>query len=256
MNMDSENSNLNNWKHRLDSLLEQYAWLAKLSPDELPLVQAKTSPLRLAAYWYHFSVFAADFLCLALPLLQNPVNRCYIAQTANEELGCGNPEQVHTVLLLEACAEAGLDKHVILSYPTIEIDDVLSALKQQLLNAKNDYEIAGFFLGFEFLAEHNISHVFECLQLYAPSGEALRQTPYFQEHFKVEPEHIRRAITLAMNSCTYDYQIKSVFDKFHYTISFWNAFWGAVHQEETYSTLPKYPDFGTSIGEPLLVAQV
>ncbi|MDF5713054.1 MAG: iron-containing redox enzyme family protein [Rhizonema sp. NSF051] len=254
--MDDQNSNLNSWKHNLYSLLGQYAWLAKVSPDELSLVEAKTSPLRLAAYWYHFSVFAADFLCQALPLFQNPVNRCYVAQTANEELGCGNPEQVHSVLLLEAFAEVGLNQHAILSYPTIEIDGVFSALKQQLLSAKNDYEIAGFFLGFELLAEHNISHVFACLQPHAPSVEALRQTPYFQEHYKVEPEHIRRAITLAMNSCTYDYQIKSVFDKFHHTISFWNAFWGAVHREETYLTLTQYPDFRTSIGEPSLVAQV
>lgn len=256
MNMDNENSNFNSWKHRLYSLLEQHTWLPKVSPDELSLVQAKTSPLRLAAYWYHFSVFAVDFLCVALPLLQNPVNRCYVAQTANEELGCGNPEQVHSVLLLEAFAEAGLDVHAILAYPTTNIDSVLSALKQQLLSAKSDYEIAGLFLGFELLAEHNISHVFGCLQPHAPSEKALRQTPYFQEHFKVEPEHIRRAITLAMNSCTYDYQIKSVFDKFHYTILFWNAFWGVVHQEETYSNLPKYGDFRTSIGKPLLVAQV
>ncbi|MEC4812141.1 MAG: iron-containing redox enzyme family protein [Scytonema sp. PMC 1069.18] len=254
--MHDEDSNLNAWKHRLYSLLEQYAWLAKVSSDELLLIQTKTSPIRLAAYWYHFSVFAADFLCLALPLLQNPVNRCYVAQTANEELGCGSPEQVHSVLLLEAFAEAGLDQHAIVAYPTIKIDGVLSALKQQLLSAKNDYEIAGFFLGFELLAEHNISHVFGCLQPHAPSGEALRQTPYFQEHFKVEPEHIRRAITLAMNSCTYDYQIKSVLNKFHYTISFWNTFWGVVHEEETYSTFPNYTDFKTSIDEPLLVAQV
>lgn len=249
MNIDTEDSNLNTWKYRLYDLLSQYAWLAKVSPDELLLVQAKTSPLRLAAYWYHFSVFAADFLCLALPLLQNPVNRCYVAQTANEELGCGDPEQVHSVLLLKALAEAGLDQHAILAYPTIEIDSVLSALKQQLLNAENDYEIAGFFLGFELLAEHNISHVFGCLQPYTPSGEALRQTLYFQEHFKVEPAHIRRAITLVVNSCTYDYQIKSALDKFHYTISFWNAFWAVVHQEETYSTLPKYSGSRTSIGE-------
>ncbi len=254
--MNTKNSNLNDWKNCFYSLLEEYAGLAKVSPDKLALVQTETSPLRLAAYWYQFSVFATDFLCLALPLLQNPVNRCYIAQTANEELGGGNPEQVHSVLLLEAFAKVGLDKNAILGYPTLEIDGVLSDLKQQLLNAKNDYEIAGFFLGFELLAEHNISHVFGCLQPHAPSGEALRQTPYFQEHFKGEPEHIRRAITLAMNSCTYDYQIKSVFDKFHYTISFWNAFWGVVHQEKTYSILPKYADLRTSIGEPLPVAQV
>ncbi|MDJ0617632.1 MAG: iron-containing redox enzyme family protein [Calothrix sp. MO_192.B10] len=254
--MNNQTKNLDHWKHRLDSLMREYAWLAKVSSDELCSVQRQTPPLRLAAYWYHFSVFAADFLCIALPLLQNPVNRCYIAETANEELGCGNPDQVHSVLLLEAFAKAGLDQQAILSYPTIEIDGILSALKQQLLNAKNDYEIAGFFLGFELLAEHNISHVFGCLQRHAPSIEALRQTPYFQEHFKVEPEHIKRAITLAMTSCNYDYQIKSVIDKFHYTLSFWNAFWGAVHQEQTQLSFLKSSDLKTSISESLLVAQI
>lgn len=254
--MNHKTSNLDHWKNRLYSLMTQYAWLAKVSPDELHSVEVATPPLKLAAYWYHFSVFAADFLCLALPLLQNPVNRCYIAETANEELGCGNPEQVHSVLLLEAFAEAGLEQEAILSYPTLEIDEILSALRQQLLNAKNDYEIAGFFLGFELLAEHNISHVFSCLQHHAPSAEALRQTPYFQEHFKVEPEHIKRAITLAMNSSTHDYQVKSVLDKFHYTLSFWNSFWGAVHQEESQFNVLKSSDFKTSISESLLVAQI
>ena len=124
-----------------------------------------------------------------------------------------------------------MDKHAILAYPTIELDEVLEPFRQRLLRAKNDYEIAGFFLGFELLAEHNISHVFECLQPYECTREELRETPYFQEHFKVEPEHIKRAITMGMNSCSNEHQIKSMLDTFHYSISFWNRFWRVVHQD-------------------------
>ena len=222
-------ANSDNWQHYLEESLKQYAWLVNTPADILALVQEKTSPLRLSAYWYHFSVFAADFLCLALPLIQNHTSRSYVAQTVNEELGNGVPEQVHSVLLLEALTKAGVDKHAVLAYPTIEIDDVLEPFRQRLLQSKNDYEIAGFFLGFELLAEHNISHVFECLQPYNCTREELLQTPYFQEHFKVEPEHIRRALTMGMNSCQGDRQIKSMLDTFHHGIAFWNSFWGTVH---------------------------
>ena len=143
----------------------------------------------------------------------------------------GIPDQVHSILLLEAFAKAGLDKRAILAYPTIELDSVLEPFKQRLLQCKNDYEIAGFFLGFELLAEHNIAHVFECLQPAECSREELLETPYFQEHFKVEPEHIKRAITMAMSSCNSDRQIKSMLDTFHYGISFWNSYWHAVHRD-------------------------
>ena len=213
----------------LKQVVSQYAWLASISPHELRSVQENTSALRVAAYWYNFSVFAADFLCLSLPLIQNHANRSYVAQTVNEELGNGVPNQVHSVLLLEAFTKAGLDKLVILTYPTIELDKVLEPFKQLLLKAKNDYEIAGFFLGFELLAEHNISHVFECLQPCECTREELRQTAYFQEHFKVEPEHIKRALTMGMNSCSNDHQVKSMLDTFHHGVSFWNSFWSVCH---------------------------
>lgn len=224
------NNNVGQWEGLVKQVVAQNAWLASASPTELRAVQKGTSALRVAAYWYHFSVFAADFLCLALPLLQSHANRCYVAQTVNEELGNGVPDQVHSVLLLEALTKAGMDKHAILAYPTIELDEVLGPFRQRLLRAKNDYEIAGFFLGFELLAEHNISHVFECLQPYECTREELLQTAYFQEHFKVEPEHIQRAITMGMNSCSSDREIKSMLDTFHHGISFWNNFWRVVHQ--------------------------
>lgn len=227
----STTANYLNWQHYLDQSLKQYAWLVNTPAEILALVQEKTSPLRLSAYWYHFSVFAADFLCLALPLIQNHTSRSYVAQTVNEELGNGIPEQVHSVLLLEALTKAGIDKHAVLAYPTIEIDDVLEPFRQRLLQSKNDYEIAGFFLGFELLAEYNIAHVFECLQPYDCTREELLQTAYFQEHFQVEPEHIKRALTMGMNSCQGDRQIKLMLDTFHHGIAFWNSFWGTVHQD-------------------------
>ena len=240
------------WENLVKQVVSQNAWLASSPADELRTVQERTSALRVAAYWYHFSVFAADFLCLSLPLIQNHASRCYVAQTVNEELGNGVPEQVHSVLLLEAFTKAGLDKRVILAYPTIELDEVLEPFKQRLLKVKNDYEIAGFFLGFELLAEHNISHVFECLQPCECTTEELRQTPYFQEHFKVEPEHIKRAMTMGMNSCSNDHQLKAMLDTFHHGISFWNRFWNVVHQDvlETNSFQLKTKE--TLSREPLL----
>ncbi len=242
------------WESLVKQVVSQNAWLASVSNQELSAVQESTSALRVAAYWYHFSVFAADFLCLSLPLIQNHASRCYVAQTVNEELGNGVPDQVHSVLLLEAFTLAGLDQRVILAYPTIELDEVLAPFKQRLLNAKNDYEIAGFFLGFELLAEHNISHVFECLQPCECTREKLLQTPYFQEHFKVEPEHIRRAMTMGMNSCSNDHQVKAMLDTYHHGISFWNQFWSVVHQDvlkpntlqlNTKETLSREPQLAT-----------
>lgn len=231
MEIFSNSDNMKQWDNFVKQVVSQHAWLASVSLQKLRAVQKDTSALKVAAYWYHFSIFAADFLCLALPLLQNHANRSYVAQTVNEELGNGIPEQVHSVLLLEALTKAGMDKHAILAYPTIELYEVLKPFRQRLLRAKNDHEIAGFFLGFELLAEHNISHVFECLQPYECTREELRQTPYFQEHFQVEPEHIKRAITMGMNSCSNEHQIKSMLDTFHYSISFWNRFWRVVHQD-------------------------
>lgn len=227
----NHNNNIENWENLVKQVVSQQAWLASASCQQLSSIQEATSAVRVAAYWYHFSVFAADFLCLALSLLQNHRNRSYVAQTVNEELGNGVPNQVHSVLLLEAFQTAGMDKNDILAYPTIELEQVLEPLRQQLIAANNDYEIAGFFLGFELLAEHNISHLFECLQPYECSREDLRQTAYFQEHFQVEPEHIKRAITMGMNSCSDEHQIKSMLDTFHHGIAFWNHFWQVVHQD-------------------------
>lgn len=231
MPINYQEKNLENWKYYFNDSIKKYAWLVNTSSDVLASIQVKTSPLRLSAYWYHFSVFAADFLCLALPLIENHASRSYVAQTANEELGNGVPDRVHSILLLEAFAKAGLDKQAILAYPTIELEDVFKPFKQRLLQSKNDYEIAGFFLGFELLAEHNISHVFECLQPSECTREELLQTAYFQEHFQVEPEHIKRAVTMAMDSCNSDRQIKSMLDTFHHGISFWNSYWQTVHQD-------------------------
>jgi hypothetical protein len=84
--------------------------------------------------------------------------------------------------------------------------------------------------------------------------EELRQTPYFQEHFKVEPEHIKRAMTMGMNSCSDDHQVKAMLDTFHHGISFWNRFWNVVHQDvletnsfqlKTKETLSREPQLAT-----------
>ncbi|MEQ8383810.1 MAG: iron-containing redox enzyme family protein [Coleofasciculus sp. A1-SPW-01] len=248
----NHNNNIENWENLVKQVVSQQAWLASASCQELSSIQEATSAVRVAAYWYHFSVFAADFLCLALSLLQNHRNRSYVAQTVNEELGNGVPDQVHSVLLLEAYKKAGMDKNDILAYPTIELDQVLEPFRQRLLEAKNDYEIAGFFLGFELLAEHNISHVFECLQPDQCSREELRQTAYFQEHFQVEPEHIKRAITMGMNSCSDEHQIKSMLDTFHHSIAFWNRFWQVVHQDVLESNSFQLKPTVTSSREPVL----
>lgn len=226
----NQQRNYEKWKHYFYDSINQYAWLVNTPPNILASIREATFPLRLSAYWYHLCVFAADFLCLTLPLIENHTSRSYVAQTVNEELGNGVPEQVHSVLLLDAFVKAGLDKNAILAYPTIELDNVLEPFKQRLLQSRNDYEIAGFLLGFELLAEHNISHVFECLQPAKCSREELLQTPYFQEQIKVESEQIKRAITMGMSSCTSDRQIKSMFDTFHHGISFWNSYWKTVHQ--------------------------
>lgn len=230
------NKVLEQWDGLVKQVVLQNAWLAKVSPNELAAIQKSTSTLRVAAYWYHFSIFAADFLCSSLSLLQSHSNRCYVAQTANEELGNGDPSQIHSNLLLEAYSASGIDKNSVLAHPTAGLDDVLESLNNKLLKTKSDYEIAGFFLGFELLAEHNISHVFECLQPYGCSREDLLQTPYFQEHFKVEPEHIKRAITMGMNSCSSDQQIKAMMNTLNHGIIFWNDFWGLVHQDVLFSS--------------------
>lgn len=250
-----DNKAFENWAPLLKDMVSQHAWLASVPLDELNKIQKATSSLRVAAYWYHFSVFAADFLCVSLPLLQSHANRSYVAQTVDEELGSGVPEQVHSILLLEALSLTGMDINVILAYPTIELDNVLQPFKQRLLQSQNDYEIAGFFLGFELLAEHNISHVFECLQPYGCSKEELLQTAYFQEHFKVEPEHIKRAITMGMNSCSSEHQIKSMLDTFHHGIAFWNSFWKTVHQDVIKSHTPQLSANEKTLHESLL-AQV
>lgn len=221
---------IQDWESLVSQVVTRDAWLAGCSSQERRKVEENASALRVAAYWYHFSVFAADFLCLSLPLIQDHASRSYVAQTVNEELGNGVPNAVHSVLLLEAYAKAGLDTNVVLSYPTIELDQVLEPFRQQLIQSTNDYQIAGFFLGFELLAEHNISHVFECLLPCSCTPEELRQTAYFQEHFKVEPEHIRRAMTMGMKSCANEHQVKAMFDTFQHGISFWNDFWSIVHQ--------------------------
>lgn len=229
--LNSPMRNLKEWEVLVTQAISQHAWLANASSSELNSVRTRTPSLRVASYWYHFSIFAADFLCLALPLLHSHGNRAYVAQTVNEELGSGIPERVHSVLLLDALTQCGLDKNEILFYPTIELDAVFESLKQRLLSTKTDHEIAGFFLGFELLAEHNINHVFECLHPTACTREELRQTDYFQEHFQVEPEHIRRAITMGMSSCSGDREIKAMLDTYHHGISFWNDFWKVVHQD-------------------------
>ncbi|WP_216700261.1 iron-containing redox enzyme family protein [[Leptolyngbya] sp. PCC 7376] len=236
--------------------MSKQAWLASIPLNQLSQVQINTSPLRVASFWYHFSVFAADFLCLALPLLQSHTNRSYVAQTVDEELGHGEPSQVHSVLLLEALEQAGIDKQELIAYPTTELDDILNSLRNKLLNSKNDYEVAGFFLGFELLAEHNISHVFECLQPYNCAREELLETPYFQEHFKVEPEHIRRALTMGLNCCSDEHQIKAMIHNYHHGIVFWNRFWNVVHQDilEANQQLGSQQDYALKLPSLLTVS--
>lgn len=175
--------------------------------------------------WHRFSEMMPWFLCQAAALVSSNWLRHYVIQTAFEELGARDAEEIHHELFLREAKSVGIPW--VESYP-VKIADcarIISRLKKRLLKCKSDEEILGLLLGLEIPARENIETVFSSLAYSGNTRELLEQGKFFKLHRVLEVEHIRLNIANYLRFCETNRKKQQYVLGFDAGIEFWSAFW-------------------------------
>lgn len=179
--------------------------------------------------WYRFSSFMPWFLCRAASMVDTNIKRHYVIQTAFEELGMRNADEIHPEMFKDATRMAGLveaDYESMKSYPAVTIQ--LEWLANALIDATSDDEVMGLLLGLECPAEENIDTLFNSLGINAKIKSKLEKTKFFKLHRAIETEHVRLTISNFLRF-SIDEEARNNFTKgYDLGITFWLNYWKAV----------------------------
>lgn len=180
--------------------------------------------------WHRFSDFMPYILCAASAKVSNNRLRHYTIQTAYEELGARNADEIHHEMFWETALAAGAqnsDRIRMAHEP--EIDDALRFLEQVLVTAKTDEEILGLLLGLEICAQENIETVFSSLAHTKALETSLAETKFFKLHRQLEMEHIRLDVSIFLRFCKGSEEKTRLFTSgFDSGVQFWEKFWSGT----------------------------
>jgi len=192
------------------------------------IVKAKV----IGTQWHRFSEFMPYILCSASAKVSNNRLRHYTIQTAYEELGARNADEIHHEMFWETALAAGAqdsDRARMSNEP--EIDDALRFLEHALVTSNSDEEILGLLLGLEICAEENIETVFSSLAHTKALETSLAETKFFKLHRQLEMEHIRLDISIFLRFCQKSQEKTERFiTGFDAGVQFWEKFWWGVGQ--------------------------
>lgn len=183
----------------------------------------------VATGWHAFSEFMPWFLCLAASMVSTNQARHYVIQTAFEELGMRDCDQIHPDMFWKAANSIDIfsPDELILSENS-EIKNSLKFLKERLFSYKTDMSIFGILLGLEIPAVENIETLFTAMAYDTSSERILNKEFFFKLHRIVEIEHVRLTVSNFLRFQKSDTDINLFINGFMDGIIFWKKFWFAM----------------------------
>lgn len=178
--------------------------------------------------WHRFSEMMPWFLCQAAALVSTNRLRHYVIQTAFEELGARDAEEIHHEMFETEAKRVGIPW--VESYETKIADckRVVLRLKKRLLKCQSDEEILGMLLGLEMPARENIETIFSCLAYSEEARDLLQQSKFFKLHRALEIEHIRLNVANFLRFCETKEKKERYVLGFDAAVEFWNEFWSQM----------------------------
>lgn len=179
--------------------------------------------------WRRFSDFMPWFLCQAATLVSSNEKRHYVIQTAFEELGMRDVDEIHPHLFWNAAQVAGVtDMDLERLSSAFSIGATLYFLEHELMASRSDAKVLGMLLGLEIPAIENIETTFTSLAHSENLVSSLAKTKFFSIHRQVEIEHVRLTISNFLRFCITDETRQQFVQGFDAGIEFWKQFWSSV----------------------------
>jgi len=222
----------------LDTLVAQYTeFFFELSGSDALFSKFRSSlPERtpveskvVGSLWYHLSDAIVDILCIALANIKNTRIRHLVIQTAYEELGESSIDKVHTLLLRDTLAHAGVTTTDILRWSGHEgVNRALGALLDDLRSCTDDAEICGLLLGIEIIAYPNVDNVVDYLSHSEEVAAAVRASEWVRLHHEIDEAHIYRAVRVYVEHMPDLASQRRCVAAFMRAIRFWEEFWEEI----------------------------
>lgn len=190
----------------------------------------KLTSIAVSSQWYRFSSFMPWFLSRAASMVSNNVKRHYVIQTAYEELGMRDVEEIHAEMFKSAAILTGVNDNQINQLMDYEpIADRLGWLANRLLHCGSDAEVMGMLLGLECPANENIDTIFNALAYDEDTKNLAKETKFFKLHRAIETEHVRLTVSNYLRFCPDEIQKNQFINGFDSGIEFWRSFWSEVN---------------------------
>jgi hypothetical protein len=194
------------------------------------LVQkARSNAVVIGAAWYAFTANVGELLCAAAARMTDNQKRFTIMQIVWEELGGGNPQEIHADMFLRSVLDIGISEDEIHEtqirwLKNFPVKHLISSIYQ----AESDHEILGFCAGLEQPANENIETLYTGLAYDEAAAARLTSSYFFRMHRVIEDGHISVGTSNFLRFCS-DQRSRSQFlNGFDKAVQFWREFWGCV----------------------------
>lgn len=175
--------------------------------------------------WYRFSNFVPWLLCHAAAKVSTNRLRHYVIQTAFEELGMRNVDEIHAEMFRQTVG----DTQGVLASRYAHGDErplaSLEFLRESAQRLDSDGFVLGFLLGMEIPAEENIQTIFDEMSFDAGARTFLENTAFFRLHRQIESEHIRLNVSTFLRFCAAESDRADFRKGVSLALDFWERFW-------------------------------
>lgn len=179
----------------------------------------------VANQWYQFSKFVPWLLCFAASRMSSNEKRHYVIQTAFEELGMRNVEEIHADLFKQAAESLSIKINQQENYENLDAGEPIAYLANAVKNCKNESVVLGMLLGLEGPARENIETIFESMDYLSNEEVQLEKNVFFVLHRQIEIEHIRLTVANFLKFCFSPTQKEDFICGFEEGLTFWKMFW-------------------------------
>ena len=188
----------------------------------------------LAVTWNEFSSYMPKLLCLAAARLSSNEMRHYVIQTAYEELGMTDVNEIHPDMFFDSTRILGDLTEVVKSFARDErFVEVIKFLEKSILNYQSDDEILGMLLGLELPAVENIETLLNSLGYNNEVYNDFADHKFFKIHRTIEEFHIKRTVANFLRFCDTQTKKDRFLAGFEDGILFWRNFWNYAHEKST-----------------------
>jgi hypothetical protein len=192
----------------------------------------------VAEAWTDFSENITRLFALAASRVSTAAERLHIVRILYEELGFGDPSQIHSNHFREAVS-ISLGHAAAPSSPQHWLRVPWEILETKLRTTSSDALVFGVLLGIELPAEQNIEAVFNSLAYDTKKSAELAQTDFFRIHRANEQEHIRLTVSNFKRFSGAEVSRADFFEGMEIGLEFWRMFWLQARQ-----AIGRYPGMG------------